>query len=346
VSTRAVMMTLLNKFGNWGGAVATIDGEVLGGAYYLLAVKQMRMNARIFVIDPEVPVEEARALLQRAYGSFSYDHIDRTPWRQSFAQPHRLPGGEGVVQNESTLYHRYVLPWLKKEPGAVFDLGSGRGAYPRRLRMLGHEVVDVEFFRRALSSYHLNRPAVQAMIDDLCSHLREKGRFRHMVLEAVINSCDTTERARDVVACCAAFCKPGGLVHFSGRRKEMLERYYGSTAYASSRGNWYPMAFLDENSVTATYHRGGWFYQIYHSKAEVDAISAELGEIVQAGNTGSCWQRTVRRGPEWPVEELEAAIRREFDIAWPNGETVGRGDDVVNAWRAALEAEGQAEAVG
>jgi hypothetical protein len=52
------------------------------------------------------------------------------------------------------------------------------------------------------------------------------------------------------------------------------------------------------------------------------------------------WQISVQKKFELPVEQIEASIRREFNLAWPGGLTVGRGEQAVEAWRAARAISG------
>lgn len=336
VAIRGSMMRLLLKYGNWGAAIIA-DGEVLSGANYLLSCSQLRLPARVFGISASIR-KEALELLRRPYGVFSYDHLfGQTPWRQSFAQPNRLGGKRGAKQNESHLYRSYLLPDLRKGE-RLLDFGSGRGAYPRRLRAMGHRVVDVEFFRRARGSNRLDKPAVHRMIDNLIASLRSDGLFDRVVCEAVINSVDSPESASDVFRCVAAFCRRGGRVYVSGRTREIYETYARSKQYAARGTDWNPVGFIDEHGFTGTYHHGGWFYQLVHSEAEATAlVEASFGPVVKAGSSTSCWQRAADLTVTVDLEEAAAAIRREFDLAWPEGETVNRGRDVEAAWRAALE---------
>lgn len=338
VPTRAPLMRLLLRYGNWGGAIVSSAGEVLAGAHYLLGCKQLRMDARVYGIEAERR-EDILPLLRRRYGVFSYEHLDRTPWRQSFAQPNRLSGGRDKQQNSSKLYENFVIPELVKGD-RLLDFGSGRGAYPRRLRMLGHSAWDIEFFRRARGSNRLDKAAVHGMIDRLVAALDEGGRFDRVVCEAVINSVDRPEAEVDVLTCCAAFCRHGGSVYFSGRSRDLYDYYENAKKYANKRADWWPVAFLDDNGMSATYHRGGWFYQKFHRSEEADELARSFGEHAKSGSSTSCWQRVARRTVEPDPERVALAIRREFDLAWPDGESVGRGDDVLAAWQRAVAAEG------
>jgi ParB family transcriptional regulator, chromosome partitioning protein len=45
------------------------------------------------------------------------------------------------------------------------------------------------------------------------------------------------------------------------------------------------------------------------------------------------WQVTATKTVDLDPEIIEAAIQREFNLPWPNGERVGLTEDALRAWR-------------
>jgi ParB family chromosome partitioning protein len=142
---RQMIAKLLARYGLWGGAVASASGEVLTGQQYALACKLLRLPCRTFYVEDE-KADIARGFFGRTYGVFSYDHLPRATYIQTFAQPFRLTEG-AKTDNASMLYEQKVLKELRKEDRAL-DFGCGRGDYVKKLRGEGFDIRGIEFFRR------------------------------------------------------------------------------------------------------------------------------------------------------------------------------------------------------
>jgi hypothetical protein len=95
---------------------------------------------------------------------------------------------------------------------------------------------------------------------------------------------------------------------------------------------------LDGNGFSA-YQRGAyWFFQKFHTVPEMNALLNQhhfADIIVGTQDGGSYWRAICRKGPTLPVEQVEGALRREFDLPWPEGESVKRGEEAVATWHAA-----------
>lgn len=130
---------------------------------------------------------------------------------------------------------------------------------------------------------------------------------------------------------------PGGAIVFSGRSRTYTDRLTAKRRVntGKTRDVW----FLDENGITATYQRGIWLYQKFHS---IDQIR-ELGrtyigpkfEIVDYDGGGekeiraSSFAVVGLKTAELPREEAESALRFEFNLPLPEGKRYGRAGDVI-----------------
>lgn len=331
-STRAEVARMLTAYGNWGGCVADLDGNVLSSASYALAAHAIGMPARVFYVGRE-KADLVREIFARSYGRYDYSKIERQTFNQTFAQMYRLRKATagGKRDNRSPTYEWLLTQATKQD--RLLDFGCGQGDYVAALKSMGYDIHGVEFFRRDPKTVALDLAAAHKMIDVLCLSLRMRGRFDVVICDYVLNSVDSQQAENDVMACVAGFLKPGGRAFFSGRRLERVQRGLAMRKHSRPQRE---VEFLDENNISALYRGGDWFFQKFHDKSHVDAIVARYfrddGEYEMQVKSSS-WQASVIRQEDKPVPDLEAALRREFDLPLPQGRTFGRGDDIVNAMK-------------
>jgi ParB family transcriptional regulator, chromosome partitioning protein len=320
-AVRAEICKLLLRHGPWGGIVATQSGEVVSSPQYALACQMLGIPCRTYRIrDDQGPL--ALKWFGKIYGEFSYDHLPKTTWKQTFAQKMRLRGDSHA---RSTLYTNLVIPAY--EPGMrVLDFGCGQADYVKRLRAASWRIWGIEFFFRCGGK--LDTALARGMIDAALKNVSEEGLFDVVVCDSVVNSVDSVQAEHDVMTCVAAFCKPGGTVFFSGRTRSSVENRLRMRR--STNATQRQIEFLDPNGLSAVRRKGGWFYQKFHSPDEADQLAIDhVGEPQASETLGSSWriQATKTRQPDWAT--IESAVRREFDLSWPNGNSVGRADEAV-----------------
>ena len=326
VIVRHEICRMLNRYGEWGAVVADASGRVIHAAQYLLACKVLQRPCRvIYVAD----APKAARYLGAAYGSFSYSHLPRTPYAQTWAQMYRLRGGK--KENRSALYEGHVLEALK--PGErLLDFGCGQGDYLNRLKGQGFKAWGFEPFFRL--GNRLNPAAVTRMGRELFRALRQDGLFDVVVCDSVLNSVDRTEAHDDVLRCLSAFCRPGGRVYFSGRLMERVESLARNTLH---KGKNRYIEFLDGQGFTALYRRGNWVFQRFHSVREAQRLAQGFfGKLTASSQSRTSWQMAARKTQEIEPEAVEASLRREFDLSWPGGRSMGLGEEAVQAWREAM----------
>lgn len=338
---RREICSMLVKYGNWGCAVVTRDGEVISSPQYLLAAKTVDIQPRVYVL-PDEKVPAARKYLTAQYGRFSYDRLRKETWVQSFAQPFRLRDGATVAQH-SHLYEYIVIPDLESgEFGGrprILDFGCGQGDYVKLLGGKGYEIFGVEFFARRGNA--LDVKAVHQMCEAIEHELSTRGRFDFTVADCVVNSTDSQQAEEDVFTCISALCKPNGNIYYAGRK---LERLTVDIAQATkSADNRRYVEFLDKDNRSARYKMGTWFYQKWHSIEQVKEVAERYyGKLdalrgVEAGFSN--WQAMSVKRKELDQKACEEALWREFELMWPFNRTVGFGDRIVKAFRKALEME-------
>ena len=327
---RHEIMRLITSYGPWGACVAKPNGEVIHAAQYALACKATSSPLLVYVLKPE-QVEPAMKYLNASYGQICYDGLQRNTFIQTFAQLHRLrsDGGEDQRDNNSPTYENHIIPWLEKNRQArVLDFGCGQGDYVKHLQALGYKIIGMELFRRVKGKDAIDVAAVNLMVDSLCRSLRKYGRFDAVVMDYVLNSVDSMQAEEDVMKTISAFCKPGGTLFFSGRPREQVDYQLESGRCTGKKRS---VEFIDENGLTALYRKGQWFYQKFHSEADIQRLASANGLTIESlTETGTGWQVTARNthATAVPVESLS----REFNLKVAvNGRTLNRHLDVISA---------------
>lgn len=328
---RKEICDLIRKYGPWGGVVATQSGKVIHCAQYALAAKLTRTPLTVYVIEDERE-EEYKAFLNGQYGEFSYEGLAKDTFIQTFAQMHRLRKGESGKENRSTLYENHVIPWLQKNKGARgIDFGSGQGDYAKRLRAAGYDFYDIELFRRAKGKHALDLRAVNRMIDKAIKSLGKNGLFDFVVCDSVMNSVDCLEAEAAVLGVLGALCKPGGMIFFSGRKRERIDQLNRITKRTDIvRG----VEFLDADGFTALYRKGRWFYQKYHDADQVKRLAKrhkwKLVEHERKASSTS-WQAVAEKVASENWSQVRAYLEYEFDIKISDDRTLGRHLDMISA---------------
>ncbi len=334
---RHEICSLLSRYGNWGCAILTFDGKVISGQQYALASKQVQREARIFRLPRTVDPVKAEETLTRPYGAFNYDGIKRETFHQTLAQPHRKLDRE-VAHLPSKLYLFHVEKDLSRT-ARYLDFGCGEGAHIGNLKAKGYKAFGIEFFRR--DGFMLNKTAVHAMINEVCADIRANGLFDVVICDYVLNSTDSPQAEADVMNCIGAFTRPGGVIYLAAtsRRsvvKRKRARLFGGNN-PKSRGR--AVEFLDENGYTASFRDGRWFFQKFYETDDArNLIRRHLGaDPLRWSMDGNAFYASIVPQRLRPVDEIEASIAREFDLLWPNGESVGKSAVVLDAWRFAAK---------
>jgi ParB family chromosome partitioning protein len=327
---RAEICQMILSFGPWGGCVATKSGKVIHAAQYALAAKITGTPLTVCVIPDELEAT-ATSFLGASYGQFSYAHLARKTYVQTFAQMCRLRDKEDGRQNRSVLYESHVIPWLSCNPKArVLDFGAGFGDYASALRGRGYAVSDVELFRRKSRTNEIDKAGVNAMIDRLCADLGSGG-YDAVVLDSVMNSIDSLDAEAHVLNLCNGLLAPGGRFFFSGRTRMVVDSRLAKTMTAQNKRN-SRIDFLDENGFTARYRMGAWFYQRYHYKEDVERLAALHGfRIDKHGHNNAVWQVASTKVTPAKASAVRSAIEYEFNLPWGSSSRINRHADVLKA---------------
>lgn len=326
---RSEICQLLIAYGNWGCAVATQSGEVVSGPQYALACRVLGLPARVFRI-PDAKRAFALECFGHRYGEFSYDHLPRKGYLQALAQPYRLreqitPGNKGGNSSPSVLYG-IAGPHLSKSL-RVLDFGCGQGDMLRHYRAQGFKIWGFEPFFR--TGGDIDIAMVRVMADSVLAEVRRAGLFDVVICDSVINSVDSVQAEADVMTTVSAFCRPGGLVFYSGRSKT-VSREKDTTHRTYRRA----IEFFDANGFSALYRAGGWFYQKFHDREGATKLGTDyIGDEVTMKWGTTLWRAFARKTRTLSWSDVQPALAREFDLPLPKGKRIGRADEAVETLR-------------
>jgi ParB family chromosome partitioning protein len=328
---------LITKYGNLLCAVLCA-GRILIGARYIKACQLLRLPVNLYNIEA-AHYEMAAKYLSDDYGVYNYDKLEKHTYVQGLAQMFRsVEVMDGKKQNASTLYTHIVLPYLQKTPGvSVLDFGCGKGAYITAVRKSGHPAVGVEFYNN--NGSQIDVAMGNAQIDTLVRAIQRDGLFDVVVCDSVLNSVDSMEAEEAVLKCLNVFSK--GKVFVSGRpidniiSKSKLKRRLDKSALQGNMN-----AFLDANNFTATYRKGNWYYQHYHTretiKAAVERAGLRIDKLHWGGNS---FQVECSKMRELSSVEVKTAIDFEFTLPLPNGKRYARNIEVLSVLSLLLSSE-------
>lgn len=326
---RDEIAVLINRYGPWGGVVATRQGEVIHAAQYALSAFLTHSPLTVHVLDDD-KIPYARAALGVDYGVFDYSGIERHTYIQTLAQMTRLRESS-TLDKKSRLYDGFVIPAAEASPTTRFlDFGSGHADYAKAMRRRGFHFDDVELFRRIAGANAIDSRSVHAMIDKLCASLAV-GPYDAVVCDAVLNSVDSAQAEGAVMTTLNALTKLGGRIFISGRPRERLVDNTRETK-RNPQHHRRLVEFVDQDGFTALFRAGHWFFQRYHGKAEVQPLCERFGFRVDVHKHGNgAWQAVATKVRQLPADEVRAALRFEFNQPLGDGVSLGRAEDVIRA---------------
>lgn len=322
---------LIERYGNVLSCISTHAGEVFKAPAYAEACRVLNIPANVYVM-PDVDVEFAKQAFGGSYGVFSYEHIEKRTWVQGLAQLSRrvdkgkADGTESKRTAKSRLYERLVIPNLRKDERAL-DFGAGKGQYAAMLRRRGYDIDSLEFYHNNRKG--INVSAAKRDIERLLARLND-GLMDAVICDSVLNSVDSQEAERSVVGTCSALLRMGGTLYVSGRPASTVERKLRHTRQASNKREMY---FLDANGLSATFRKGNFYYQKFHTDEQVSELMAEHGFRIESyDNDGSGWRLIATKVAQSP--HAESGVLFEFDLPYPGG-SYGCGETMLEAIRSA-----------
>ena len=311
---------LIIKYGDPLCAIVC-DGEVVFGNNYIYACKMLNSEVHVSFINKD-ELGKFKYYFSRQYGVFNYEKVERQDYVQGLAQPNRAGGVQW-----SPLY-RTVLPVISKmtKDIHILDFGCGKGAFIGKLnKVMGYRnTVGLEYFNHNRFGISIERGLY--LIDKFIQSIERNGLFDVVICDAVINSVNSQEAEDAVMGCLNTFCKPGGKIFFSGRRREDIEARYNYKKAATIERY---IHFPDARGLSAILREGQWYFQKFLYEREVDEIIRRNNLLpFNRYNNSGYYGVGATKISDISREEMIRSIDFEFNLALPNDKRYGRQDDV------------------
>lgn len=282
---------MLLKYGNVLSCVIC-QGEVLVGVNYVRACELLRLTPHCYIVEDNL-FDYAFDYMKSDYGEYSYDAIKKNTFVQGLAQMHRnLVKGELKKQNKSTLYENYILPYLMQHHvESILDFGCGKGAYINHLMKRYAGAIGVEFYNNNGSQINVSMGNMQ--IDRLIEYLKKEKAFDVVICDSVLNSVDSVEAEKSVMACLNLFCKEK--LFISGRPlKAILDKLEHSKDKSARKY----VSYLDSDNFTGDYRKGNWYFQHFHDKEDIKQLLESSGFQIER-------MTYMTYGDSWQVEAVK-----------------------------------------
>ncbi|MFD7639496.1 methyltransferase domain-containing protein [Kitasatospora sp. NPDC059795] len=322
---------LVTRYGAWGSVVADTAGRVILNNDYAVVVADLKLPLLCYRMSVQ-EADELAVWLDGEYGVYDYTQLGIRAYNQHWCQMHRLGGDEGD-SNKSTTYEQHVLPALR--PGQrVVDFGAGELAYIKRVKAQGWDAHWYEPHVKAKGKENaLDVAATVSHIRDIQRDARANGLYDVVVLDSVLNSITSLEFEDAVVTACNSLLAKDG-TFFTGTRSlgSVERRMSGKKARHNGRYR-RTIEFLDENGFTATFRKGVWTMQRFHSPETLRALMGRFfGEVEIRGNpNGGNIYAVCRKPLPLPEAVRRAALELEFNMEYPGEYRHNRHRPLVEA---------------
>ncbi|MFJ4413011.1 ParB N-terminal domain-containing protein [Streptomyces sp. NPDC088925] len=312
---RSELGRLTRRYGPWGSIVADHDGRVILNADYATVAKDLRTDVLCFRVSAQ-EADELLVHLGGEYGVYDFSQLGIKAYNQHWCQMHRLGGDEGDSA-KSGLYEGFVLPSLRREDRIV-DFGAGEAAYISRLASQGHNAHWYEPHVKANGVQGaLDVAASVAQIRDLHRDVNRSGLYDVVVLDSVINSVTSVDFEDYVLTACSTLTADDGTFYTATRDLKQVEQPSDSK---KSRSNRYhrTVEYLDENRFSATFRRGVWTMQHFHTTDTLRRLLVQYFGEVRMGRTKHGGVAAVCRRP-LPMDPARRrkALEVEFNMEYP-----------------------------
>lgn len=329
------LCVMLNRYGNFGMPICDKNGDCHISALYAMASKLTNTPLHVLVASDDV-IRRARFYLAKEYGEFSYDHIQRTTWMQCLAQMHRYTKHSLTkrAENTSVLYEKVVLPKLSNMPNngkdlRILDFGSGEFGAVNKLMSLGYDIRGVEPYYRTGTKIDYAKNAKRYEI--VASEVKKDGLYDIVICDSVLNSVDTLQAYNDVINCCIALTKMGGLIFYSGRIKESQHARMSMSKNKT-------LYFMDSDGFSGNARNNVFFFQKFCTKEQIECVAKKIGPFSVYYNSNS-YKVTAKKEHDISDEEALASLAREWDMPLPGGKSYGLSSLICDAYKNAKKNE-------
>lgn len=329
-----ILAKLLIKYGDFACPLCTPDGRVHISAAYAWAAKVTGHDIDVLCLG-EQKMARAVHYLSEQYGVFSYDMLEKKTYQQRYAQKKRLRDGRKgeANSNRSFLYEKYALDYIHGLPKTtrILDFGAGQKDYAFRLMREGYDVIAVEPYYQKPGTNDIDVAGNIGDFKRVAAAIERRGLFDIVVCDSVLNSVDSKEAEQAVIHSVIGLCRPGGMVFISGRSYEKEAKRIATKVVRVEDSL---VKFYDKDNFSGIFRNGEWFYQKFHTAADIEAIAALISRKPAIYYNAQAFQIVACRDQQIDEERIIEGLRFEWNLPLPNGKRYGLSDTIEKSYRA------------
>lgn len=299
---------LLSKYEDFDSCIIDENGEIIENSDYVLSCKLLGKNLIAYKLIEDS--KEFKEILKTDFGNYSYEALNIKPYVQTHCQMSRNNEKIG-----STLYKEYVIPNIKKSD-SILDFGAGKMLYVNLLHKQGYNVLGYEPYYKLKGTEKLNISEVINQINKIKMQIKSKGLFDVVVLDSVLNSITSNNYEKYVLTVCNACLKRNGVCYIGTRNKNFI---LGMQNNKKATDDTRLIEFLDNDNYSATFRKGVWTLQKFHTKETLNKLLKKFFKEVEiSGEKGSQLYAICKKPIKIEKKEIKKALEEEFNIVYPN----------------------------
>lgn len=308
-TTSKEICKLLYKYGDYGNAIIDEKGFSIHNSDYAFCCKILGKDLIVYKMQNSI-VKEFCEYMNIEYGDYCYEALNIKPYGQTHCQ---LSRSDSALR--STLYRDKILGKIEKEKRIV-DFGSGKCFYIQKLKKEGFKAHWYEPFYKSPGTEKLNVSEVVKMIQDLKQDVEKNGLYDVVILDSVINSVTSNDYEDWVLTTCNALCSKDGTFYMATRNKQFTDDISTSTRNRDQRRY---VEFLDKDNFSATFRKGVWTLQHFHTKDSLEKLLLKYFREVAVDDRNRSQLHAVCKSPKkLDIERYEKALNIEFNLEYPN----------------------------
>lgn len=222
--------------------------------------------------------------------------------------------------------------WVRKFGSPVLDFGAGTLSETNILRGVGVDCVPFEPYR--LDGESIDKGRSVATSREFLRRVAEGAEFRSVFVSAIFNSVPFESDRVHVMNVIRALCSPRTRLYaVSASVKQAGYRHASGASYLNKddAGKLHFRLEYEPHTTLADFS-GKPKVQKYHTLQEWYELWKRGFEIVQVSESANNCECQCAKVIPVPREDLEAAIRFEFDLPYPDGSRMGLVDEALAAF--------------
>lgn len=231
--------------------------------------------------------------------------------------------------------HRITTNRLKLQRrfgNSIIDFGAGHLHETNMLRSIGFDVTPIEPYH-IIDKDEPNLAASRKICSEFLESVASGKKFDSVVISSVFNSVPFEEDRRKILTIAASLCDRVFIGTLNTRNHNLLmangRTHYNEKSFLNAQ----VAANYEKNTIIGELISGAPKAQKFYSFAELKALVSEYYQ--SSIGFSADYSVYIHGNTPKPIDKtkLIEAIEFEFNLPYPNGESLGLGDIAIEAWK-------------